>query len=395
MTRTTPDAAVLREVYVRRPVGMLLIGLGAFFLALGPLIRLYVADKVVLAPLNRYSVTRLEARNATYFDTSTLKTRTGATLLATTTLRGDVRANNGNDRIAVWDSTTNIVDTADPDRPLQLQSYRMAFDRRTAELVNCCGANVDGDGGVRMSGYGLLFPLTGVEKVDYPFFDMTTRRLAPMRYDGEDTVHGLNVYRFVQHIPTTKTASLDTELPGRLLGLGEDSPPQKVDRYTQSTNTVWVDPRTGIPVRHRQNVYSTVQTPDGRGRMVAAQADLMTIDRDQKALVDLANTTALKAAAVRRYLPVGSLAVGLGLLATGGWLALTAASRRPAPPPPPRRPDGRFTTKPSAPKAPAGAAARSAAGRAAGSPSPRAPGASAKKNPPGPRVPPATDARPR
>jgi len=356
---------------VRRPVGMALIGLGAFFLTLGPLVRFYVADKVLVAPLNRYAVTRLEARNATYFDTSTLKTRTGATLLATNTLRGDVRANNGNDDIAVWDSTTNIVDTAAPDKPIQIQGYRMAFDRRTSELVNCCGVNVDGDSGVRMSGYGLLFPLGRVEKVDYPFFDMTTKQLAPMRYDGEDTVQGMTAYRFVQQIPNTRTSSLDVEIPGDLLGLGRNSPPQKVDRYTQATNTVWVDPRTGIPVRHRQNIYSTVQTPDGRGRMVTAQADLTTIERDQQSLVDLADANALKISIFRGYLPFGSLAAGLVLLVIGGRLALTAAPRRPTAPPPPRRPDGRFKTAPAAPRP--GAATPSAAAAPSAPSTPSAP----------------------
>ncbi|MEU6039634.1 DUF3068 domain-containing protein [Actinomadura sp. NPDC047616] len=370
---------------MRRPVGMALIGLGAFFLTLGPLVRFYVADKVVVAPLNRYAVTRLEARNATYFDTSTLKTRSGATLLATNTLRGDVRANNGNENVAVWDSTTNVVDTANPDKPIQIQGYRMAFDRRTSELVNCCGVNVDGDNNVRMSGYGLLFPLGHVDKVDYPFFDMTTRQLAPMRYDGEDTVQGMTAYRFVQQIPNTRTSSLDVKIPGRMLGLGKDSPPQKVDRYTQATNTVWVDPRTGIPVRHRQNIYSTVQTPDGRGRMVVAQADLTTIERDQQSLVDLADANALKITAVRGYLPFGALAAGLILLAVGGRLALTAAPGRPAAPLPPRRADGRFKTVPAAPKPTAGATAAttvtaatvakpSAGDAASGAAPPRGPG---------------------
>ncbi|MEW2357854.1 DUF3068 domain-containing protein, partial [Spirillospora sp. NPDC029432] len=317
---------------MRRPVGLILICLGAFFLTLAPLVRFYVAGQVVLAPLNRYQVTRLEAQNATYFDTATLKTKTGVKLQASNTVRGDVRANGGNDRIAVWDSSTNIVDTADPDKPIQIQGYRIAFDRRTSQLTNCCGANVDGDTKVRMSGYGLLFPLANVRKQDYPFFDMTTKQPAAMRYSGEEEVLGMRAYRFVQQVPNTKTAAVDTKLPAKMLGLKANAPDQKVDRYSQATITVWVDPRTGIPVKHRQQIHSTVQTADGKGRMTVASADLHTVPASVRGLVDMANSTAFKISAVRVHVPVGAVLVGLALLLVGAFIGLPGGGRPAAPP---------------------------------------------------------------
>ncbi|MER7541430.1 DUF3068 domain-containing protein [Spirillospora sp. NPDC127506] len=340
------------EVFMRRPVGLVLIGLGAFFLALAPLVRFYVADQVVVAPLNRYQVTLLQSKDSTYFDQADLKTKTGVTLLAKNTVRGDVRANEGDDDIAVWDSTTNIYDEAQPDKPIQIQGFRIAFDRRTGRLVNCCGVNVDGDNTVRMSGYGLLFPIANVHKRDYPFFDMTTKQSAPMQFGAVEKVHGLTTYRFTQTIPLTKTAALDTKLPAKMLGLPEDAGNQKVDRYTEAYNTVWVDPRTGIPVKHRDNIRSTVQTADGKGRMIVAQADLITVDKDQKALVDLANKTALQIDLVRSYIPAGSVLLGLILLFVGGFLGL--ARREPPPIEAPRRPDGKFgdMTPPGPPRPP-------------------------------------------
>uniref|UniRef100_UPI001041110B DUF3068 domain-containing protein n=1 Tax=Actinomadura fibrosa TaxID=111802 RepID=UPI001041110B len=341
---------------MRRPVGLVLIGLGAFFLSLAPLVRFYVADQVVQAPLNRYQFTRLEATNAAYFDTATLKLKTGVTLEANSTVRGDVRANEGNDKIAVWDSTINIFDKANPDKPIQIQGYRIAFDRRTGELVNCCGTNVDGDNTVRMSGYGLLFPLANVRKRDYPFFDMTTKQPAPMHFNGVEKVHGVTAYRFTQVIPLTKTAALDTKMPAKLLGLPEGTKDQKVDRYTEAYNTVWADPRTGIPVKHRENIRSTVQTPDGKGKMVVAQADLVTVDQDQKQLAGMADSTAFQIDAVRSYIPAAAVLLGLGMLVIGGFLAIA----RVAPPPPetPRRSDGKFgDVRPAGPGGPAAASA--------------------------------------
>ncbi|HEY8480935.1 MAG TPA: DUF3068 domain-containing protein [Spirillospora sp.] len=363
---------------MRRPIGVLLVGLGAFFLALAPLVRFYVADQVVVAPLNRYQVTLLESQNSTYFDQAELKTKTGVTLQAKNTVRGDVRANDGNDDIAVWDSTTTIYDTADPDKPIQIQAFRFAFDRRTTVLTDCCGRHVDGDSNVRMKGsYGLLFPIANVEKKDYPVYDTTTKQSVPMVFNAVEKVQGLTTYRYTQTVPLTKTASVDTKLPARMLGLPADAGNQKVDRYTEAYNTVWVDPRTGVPVKHRKNIRSTVQTPDGRGKMIVAQADLVTVEKDQKAAVDLADSTALKIDAVRIYVPVAALVLGLILLGVGIPLAL---SRGEAPPPPaaPRRPDGKFGDVPPS-----------------GSPEAAAPGAdpSAVPSPPGARGPADGDGR--
>ncbi|MER6809383.1 DUF3068 domain-containing protein [Spirillospora sp. NPDC000708] len=355
---------------MRRPVvGLILIGLGAFFLALAPMVRFYVADQVVQAPLNRYQVTRLESPNSTYFDQSDLKLKNGVTLRANNTIRGDVRANGGNNKIAVWDSTTDIYDQAKPDTPVQIQKFRIAFDRRTGVLVNCCGANVEGDSTVRMSGYGLLFPIGNVQKRDYPFFDMTTKQQAPMQYGGVERVHGLATYRFTQHIPLTKTAALDTKMPASMLGLPADKGNQKADRYTEAYNTMWVDPRTGIPVKQRENIRSWVQTPDGKGKMIVAQADLITLDKDQRGLVSMADKTALQIDLVRSYIPAGAVFVGLVLLLAGGLLGLMR-DRTPPKIEAPRRPDGKFgdagpPKPPGAPGAPGAAAAPAASAAAA------------------------------
>lgn len=337
---------------MRRPLGLILIALGAFFLTLAPLVRFYVADKIVRAPLNRYQQTRLEAPNASYFDTASFKARKGVTLVAENTVRGDVRANNGNDDIAVWDSSTEISDKA-TGKQIEIQGYRIAFDRRTSELVNCCGVHVGGDTSVKMSGYGLLFPLADVHKRDYPFFDMTTRRELPMRFEGEEQVQGIDTYRFVQQVPLTKSAKVDFKVPGGMLGLGKSSKAQKVDRYFTATITEWVDPRTGVPVKHRQNIRSTIQTPDGRGSMTVAAADLVTVDKDQRKLADMADGYALKIAFARIWGPVLAVLVGLVLLGIG--VAVGVAAGRGTPPAAmkaPRRSDGRFGDVPAGPTPP-------------------------------------------
>lgn len=340
---------------MRRSLGLVLVALGSFLLALAPMSFFYLTGQLVRAPLNHYQTTELEARGAQYYDLLTRKVRTGATLGAINTVRGDTRANQGDDDIAVWDSITEIYDK-DLKKQIEFQTYRIAFDRRSGRLVNCCGSHVGGDTTVRMSGYGLLFPPGNVDKRDYPFFDMTTRRAVPMRFEAEENVHGLRAYRFVQQVPKTRVATVDMRPTGQMLGIaGQERRTFKVDRYFTATIRVWVDPRTGIPVKHEQDISSTVETEDGRGTMVIARARLVTMDRDQRRNVEESNEYAFRRNLVQRILPAGGLTAGLVLLVTGVLLARredgSAVDDEAAPPAPPpsrsgitRKPDGRFGT---------------------------------------------------
>lgn len=326
---------------MRRSLALVLVVAGAFLTTLAPLIRFYVSDQVVQAPLNRYERVRLQAPNASLFDMATLKLRTGVTLEADSTIRGDVKANGGNDRIAVWDSSTTINDKTSG-KQVDLQAYRMAFDRRTSLLVNCCGTNVGGDVNVKMYGYGLLFPIANVHRRDYPFYDTTTRRTLPMKYSGDEEVGGMRTYRFIQQVPLAKVETMNVKLPGDMLGLGKNAYPQRVDRYFEAVNTQWVDPRTGIPVKQEQKITQSLRTRDGLGKLIVADADLVTVPEDQRHLAALSNESAMGIVWTRVYGPVLALVVGLALLGTG--TAMTLLRRRDLPPPPttPRGPDGRF-----------------------------------------------------
>ena len=61
-----------------------------------------------------------------------------------------------------------------------------AFDRRTALLVNCCGANVNGDSSIDQRGYlGYVFPI-GTQKQTYDVFDTTLNQPDAVRVLGDD-----------------------------------------------------------------------------------------------------------------------------------------------------------------------------------------------------------------
>jgi hypothetical protein len=301
-----------------------LIGVGAFFLALAPLVRFYVGRQLIAAPLNVYQKSNLRAENATYLDTKSWTLRKGATLTATNTTKGDSKA--GDSKIAVWDSFTSIED-ASTNAEIEVQRQRAVFDRRTAELRNGRGAAVGNDTSVRQTGVGLFWPI-GVKKKTYQFFDTTTKRAWPATFDGQEKIHGINTYRFVQQVPPTVTDSFKPGVPASVFGMpknqvstlpGYDAKNNAVpaDRVSQATVKVWIDPRTGATVNQDQKVTSTLRTSDGVDRVAIADLDLKMTDASQQSLVDLSNREARKIAFAKIYIPFGGGALGIVLIVIG------------------------------------------------------------------------------
>ncbi|MGI8332136.1 DUF3068 domain-containing protein [Actinomadura scrupuli] len=298
---------------MRHFVGLVLTGLGVFLLVSGVLIRFYAAPRLVMAPTDIYQITTLRAENATYFDAASLKVRTGVTITATSTVRGDVKAGHGD--IAVWDSLTMVQDL-DNGRTVDIRPQRVAFDRRTAELTACCGASAPAGGDVRQPGIGLFWPVD-VARRSYQLFDAQTGRTWPIRYDGEESVRGVRTYRFVQHIPATRVTGKALSVPGDLLGRRAKSGSVAVDRYYQADVTYWIDPRTGAPLNSRQKVLSTLQAQKGPGRLVVADMDLQMTDASQRGLLAKSEEGADGIRAVRTLGPLACLVTGLVSAAAG------------------------------------------------------------------------------
>jgi hypothetical protein len=302
---------------VRRFIGASLIGLGAFLLATGLLVRFYVAPALIGAPTDLYQVTRLRADDASYFDAGKATPRTGATIVATNTVRGDTRA--GHDGIAVWDSTTVVQDVG-RGTTIELQKQRYAFDRRTGELRNCCGAAIDGDESVRQSGIGLFWPVQARKK-GLELFDTSTLRAWPVGFDGEERVNGVLTYRFVERVPETKVAGELPDVPPELLGLPKGGAAVPVDRYYQAEATYWVDPRTGAPINQQQRVLSTLRPKEGPGRLVVADFTLKMTPESQRALLARSSDGAGKIHLLKTVVPLCCAGAGVLLIAAGLLLA--------------------------------------------------------------------------
>jgi hypothetical protein len=297
---------------------LVLAGAGAFLVASGLLLRFYAAPRLIAAPAGLYQTDTLVARDASYFDQGALTTRHDATLTDTLTIRGDPGA--GTSTTVVWDSFAALADLK---RGVQVSStyQRAVFNRRTGQLIDCCGAAVNDDTRVRQHGIGLFWPI-GVRKATYQVFDVNAGSAWPATYNGTADVQGVLTYRFVQHIPATPVAQL-AGVPSSLLGLRGKTGNVVADRYYQADNTFWVDPRTGVLIDIEQRILSVLRGPGGQGQLVAAEADLKMSGSSRRQLAALATKNAASMRMLRITGPFGAVILGLILI-----LAATIPFRR-------------------------------------------------------------------
>jgi len=85
---------------MRGVTGLVLAGLGAFLILVAVLLPTWLSGQVIKFPLNEYETATLAASNASYFSPASLSEKTGVSMEATYTIKGD--ASKGNSSTAVW-----------------------------------------------------------------------------------------------------------------------------------------------------------------------------------------------------------------------------------------------------------------------------------------------------
>lgn len=300
--------------------GFLLVMLGAFFLTLAPLTRFYIGDRVVAAPLDFGKNLTLVAPESSYYDFAENKVRSDVELKAALNVGGDVKSSD--DDLMVLDGVLRMYSS---DQTVLLSDFRLAFDRRTGLLRNAAESHVDRDTGITQSGYWMMMPVANVQKKTYELFDLVTGRTWSARFSGVDEVEGISAYRFEQHVEPTMVGRSKKAVAPTVVGLPKTAKPVKIDRYYESKNTLWIDPRTGMPIKIQQDVDSTLRTEKGdEGAFVLA--DLTLRDEDVKDLAKMSEEFAGKIDLVRTTLPGIALVAGLVLLAGGGVLSLVGGT---------------------------------------------------------------------
>jgi hypothetical protein len=301
----------------RRAIGITLAGLGAFLIVVAVLLRTYVGGQVIKFPLNEYDKVTLQGTGVSYFSPTLVKPVSGATIQVTSTVKGDASA--GTSSTAVWNEFSYLYDTTNH-ATFEFSTRRFAFDRRTAELVNCCGASVNGNTAIRQSGLvGFLWPL-GTQKKTYDVFDPVLNQARPARYEGTSTIDGIRVYRFFEHVSSTRAGS--ETLPGSLVGMPGQSMVTLPEYYT-GNNTFWVDPLTGAELNEHQDEKLTLEDSTGTQRLLLLNGDLMMTPQSVQATVKVDQNGRTEFGWLEIIVPLLCLVLGLVALIIGIVLART------------------------------------------------------------------------
>jgi hypothetical protein len=317
-----------RSEEMKKGLGIALIGLGAFLLVLGGLLRFYAVPQLAKAPLvpgantGDISTTYNEGVATKLFDPGALATggdpvRTNVPLKATRTTRGDVLADQTTDAkngdIAVYDSFQNVVD--DKGATIDAGTIRVAFNRVTSELTNCCGANVNG-ATVNMTGINpLKFPMFTEQKT-YDYFDSTVNKAIPIDFSGTQTLDGVECYLFKQKIPATQFS--EQEVPGSLVGSPDSS--FKAPRMYENDRTLIVEPNTGSIIGGTEIQRQFLKGPSGNDALTLLAATITTTEQTKQDALNDAKDSLKLLNTLKTTLPLICLVLGLICLGVGFWL---------------------------------------------------------------------------
>jgi hypothetical protein len=306
---------------MRRVIGVVLAVLGVVLIAVAILLPTWISGQLIKFPLDENQTAVLTGSNASYFSAAVLKEQTGVTIQATYTIKGEPAK--GSSSTAVWNQTSSVYDLTNH-RSIEQMTRTFAFDRRTAQLVDCCGANVNGNASIRQTGLsGAVFPF-GTQKQTYQVFNTTLNRPMPFAYAGTTTVGGIQAYEFVEHVPSTKFAT--QQLPGALLG--SKTAVIRAPLFDQEHLIYYVDPETGALLNVNEQQTVTLHNPaTGATALVLYDADLTATPASLSQIVALDSSGRNEITLVETTLPlVFGIVGGVALLA---GLILGLRGRRP------------------------------------------------------------------
>ncbi len=294
---------------MRRVTGLLAVALGTFLIVLAVLTRLYIVGQVVKFPLDENTVTTLSASNVSYFNTGLLQELTRVSMTDTSTTQGDVAA--GSSHTAVWNNFTYLYDNTNQ-LTYSYSLRRLAFDRRSGELINCCGAAIDGKK-VHLSGLGYVWPLNA-QKQTYEIFDSTLMKPEPASFAATASVDGLRTYKYVENVTATQFAT--QTLPGSLVGMADQQTVQ-LGEYYAGTTTEWVDPITGAPVQVTLSEHLYLAGSSGNSVLNLLNANFTTTPGSVAAEVSTARHYDVEISAMSLIIPATGGLAGVILVIIG------------------------------------------------------------------------------
>jgi outer membrane protein assembly factor BamB len=299
---------------MRRILSPVLIGLGAFLVISAVMLRFYALPRLAVAPIDQDSVTTLTAKDAVVFNSNPdVLAEVTTDLTVTSNTIGDVKSSeSAPDGVRVWNNTTSVrmADGTVFNRSVE----RSAFDEKTGANVDCCDTWDSSEEGVETpvtrTGQMYKFPF-GTEKKDYQQWDGTLNEATTAKYDGEDEISGIKVYKFVQEIPETTVGT--REVPGSLFGSSE--PAVQADMVYANVRTIYIEPTTGAPLsrteeQNQKLVYNGSE-------ITAIQANLGYTKASTDDIADQLNSQVPLLKAMQLLIPLLLLIIGLAAVGVG------------------------------------------------------------------------------
>jgi hypothetical protein len=265
----------------------------------------------------------------TLFDLETAEREAGDPIPVTRTesTRGDAAAAQqaaaAGANAAVTDTTDRTV-TGDG-RLIAESTYRLAADRHTQALIDCCGVQVGGVT-VAMAGSGSPLRLPWfTPRRPYPYFDLALLAPAEMSYIGMEEVGGLGAMKFQQAASPTPIGTV--QAPGQLVG--SPLPTVPLVRTHVVNRTIWVDPTTGIILRKVERIREALRDSTGKDIVTLLAMTTSSTPEQVAAQVAQARAEGRPVLWVHSYGPALALALGLLLVALGvvGVFVRTRAAR--------------------------------------------------------------------
>lgn len=230
---------------MRKIIGWVLLGLGAFLLVTGLLATLWVPGQVEKTPLDVNSTTRLSG-DADKYNPATGETE-AIDVKATSITKADSKRSD--DDVVVFVNTTCLVidegdvpDCVDADDPqarlVSATSDVFSTNRHDAHAVN--GKYLPA-GAEEKDGLVNKWPFN-TEKKDYDYWDGLVGAPVTATYDGTEDIDGLETYKF--HV-------LLDETPAEVVEGVQGTYSQ--DKY------IWIEPRTGAIVNQTQHETRTLE----------------------------------------------------------------------------------------------------------------------------------------
>ncbi|MFI8661717.1 DUF3068 domain-containing protein [Rhodococcus qingshengii] len=246
----------------------ILVGLGAFLLAIAILIPTYTVGKLEKTPLD--------------LEVTTVATGTGSVLNSAALLGGKAQVDTNVPIVAQRYVTTQDPSDADiitveagqtvrrTDKQGDTGLLTATLDRVTLDRVSSMPTN-DPVGTVQTSsdqpaeevsrdGLQYKFPFN-TEQKSYPYFDLNARATKDIDFVEETEINGLKVYHFQQTIdpvdlskvvnsPTNKLS-----LPADTWGVPGGATPITMTRWYTNVRDLWVEPKTGVVVKGQEQLH--------------------------------------------------------------------------------------------------------------------------------------------